>query len=125
MIALASGVQWLNTIAGFGVGTIVVAIVMGLFNKRKLSAEATKIITDAASGVVAIQSAELARMLADNTLLHGEVNALKIEQAGDREWRRKVDQMLAMHGLWDAQVVEMASAAGIELPPSPPLTIGS
>ena len=40
----------LRWITSLGVSAVLLALVNGLFGKRKLSAEATKIITDAASG---------------------------------------------------------------------------
>lgn len=125
MIAYAAGPEWLQSLAGFGVGAVVVAVLNGLFNKRKLSAEATKIITDAASGIVERLEQENARIVAANTLLEGKVQATQIEQATQREHQRQVDQVLAMHALWDKQVVEIAAQHDIDLPTPPPLTTGS
>lgn len=124
--------QWLTGLAGVGLGSIIAAIIAGLFSKKKLSAEATKIITDAASGVVEIQKAELARVLASNTLLIGKVDAQQIQidaqQTDLEEVRREVrvqTEQIAIHAFWDTQAVGIAREHGIELPPPPPLTTGS
>ena len=116
---------WLQALSFIGLGGVFVAVVNGLFSKRKLSADATKIITDAASGIVERLQQENARVMASNVLLSGKVEALQIEQSNEREWRRNVDQLLAMHQLWDTQVVEIAQSHNIDLPPPPPLNTGT
>lgn len=116
---------WLQALGYIGLGGVFVAVINGLFSKRKLSADATKIITDAASGIVERLQQENARVMASNVLLTGKVEALQIEQASTRDWHRQVDQLLAMHQLWDVQVTEIAQSHGIELPPPPPLNTGS
>lgn len=116
---------WLQALGYVGLGGVFVAIINGLFSKRKLSADATKIITDAASGIVERLQQENARVAASNLLLSGKVEALQIEQAAEKEWRRHVDQLLAMHQLWDMQAVEIAQSHGIDLPPPPPLNTGT
>jgi hypothetical protein len=125
VIALATGPAWLQSLAGFGVGAIVIAILNGLFNKRKLSAEATKIITDAASGTVKDLREENQRIVAQNATQGAQIAAMQSEQATQREHQRQVEQVLAMHGMWDRQVVEIARQHDIELPAPPPLTTGS
>ena len=97
----------LTILGSFGVGAIIVTILNGLFSKRKLSAEATKIIADAASGVVEILRAENARMSIDRTTQASEIAAIK--------------EVIAIHAFWDRQVYDVVQAAGIDLPPPPPL----
>lgn len=110
--------QWLG---GIGIGAVLVAIVTGLFSKRKLSAEATKIITDAASGVVEIQKAELARVVASNVLLAGKVEAQQIQLDEIQRAVRIQAEILAIHAFWDQQAVTVARDHGISLPEPPPL----
>ena len=117
--------QWLTGLAGIGVGSVLVAIVTGLFSKRKLSAEATKIITGAASEVVEIQKAELARVIASNTLLNGKVEAQQIQIEDVQRVLRSQAAALEVHAFWDLQAVGIAREHGIDLPPPPPLTTGS
>lgn len=117
--------QWLTGLAGIGVGSVLVALITGLFSKRKLSAEATKIITGAASEVVEIQKAELARVIASNTLLNGKVDAQQIQIDDMQKMVRAQSEALAIHAFWDTQAVGIAREHGIELPPPPPLTTGS
>ncbi len=117
--------QWLAAFTGAGVASVIAAIVAGLFSRRKLSAEATKIITGAASEVVEIQKAELARVIASNTLLNGKVDAQQIQLDEVRNVLRTQSEALAIHAFWDSQAYDIAREHGIDLPPPPPLTTGS
>jgi hypothetical protein len=119
-------VQW---VTGVGIGGILLAIVNGLFSKRKLSAEATKIITDAASGVVQNLRDENARVIASNTALGVKVDGLtrrvELQQGqiedGQRIQRAQSDA-LAIHAFWDTQAVAICAEQGIDLPAPPPLS---
>ena len=117
--------QWLTLLAAFGLGSVFVSIITGLFSRRKLSAEATKIITGAASEVVEIQKAELARVIASNTLLNGKVDAQQIQLNDMQNTLRTQAAALEVHAFWDLQAVGIAREHGIDLPPPPPLTTGS
>lgn len=89
-------------LASGGLGAILVAIVNGIFSKRKLGAEATEIITRAAAGVV--ESLE---------------RQLKTEReifAAEREGHRRAWEL---HIAWDEAVIARMAEAGIELPPAP------
>jgi|GEM_PF-3524825 len=105
-------------LGGGGVAAIVTAVVTGLFSKRKLGAEATEIITKAASGVVE-------RIEKDNLDLRAEVTGLKEAREQDkREWRqvtRDWRAALQLHAAWDALAIAKLHEAGIEIPEPPPL----
>lgn len=119
----------LQILGAFGVGGILVAVLNGLFAKRKLSAEATKIITDAASGVVQNLRDENARVIASNTALSVKVEALNVKvehqqtqiEDGQRV-QRSQSEALAIHAFWDQQAVTLCREQGIDLPAPPPLT---
>lgn len=113
--------QWLQILGLVGIGGVLVATINGLFSKRKLSADATKIITEAASSVVADLRTELARRAAENVLLEGRVAATVIEQSTQRDHMRSLDQAVAQHVLWDQQVRETLRESGIDVPAPPPL----
>ena len=105
-----------------GFGAIIAAIVTGLFSKKKLGAEATEIITKAASGVVERLEAELARRVEDMAAMRlehkAEVEKITREHSDEREeWRR----VLQLHVAWDAIAIAKMGEIGIELPPAPPL----
>lgn len=117
-----SASEVIRLLTALGIGAILLAVVNGLFSKRKLSAEATKIITDAASGVVEIQKAEIARVVASNILLTGKVEAQQIQLEEMQRVVRTQGELLAVHTFWDQQVVAIARDHAIELPPAPPLT---
>lgn len=109
----------LASIAGSGV---IAAIITGIFSKRKVGAEATQIITDAASGIVVRMEAELDRQRKSN-----DEQRIKHEQAMSAlvdSHREEVDEMrrvLQLHVAWDAIAIARLSEIGIELPPAPPL----
>ena len=113
-----------------GVATVVVAVINGFITRRKLGAEATKIITDAASGVVE-------RVEADNTRLR-QADAHKTEQINmleervdvledrEREWEareREWVRILQDHAAWDTIAIRMIADAlpSVHLPDPPPL----
>jgi hypothetical protein len=116
-----------------GLFAVIGAMVNGVFTKRKLGAEATEIITRAASGVVTDlrttveeKSADMARMrvehdaaLAAIRLEHtAALTKMATDHATEREdWRR----VLQLHVAWDYIAIEKMSHVGIELPPPPPI----
>ena len=105
-----------------GVSTVIAAIVTGLFSKRKLGAEATEIITKAATSVVTNLQGELARQQSVNTELvreHKEhITSLLASHAEEMEEVRRV---LQLHVSWDAIAIARMAEVGIDLPPAPPL----
>lgn len=112
---------WLQAFSYIGIGGVLAAVITGLFSRRKLSADATKIITDAASGVVAELRTELGRAAQANALLTGKVEAGQLIQTQQQEHLRSIDQAVAMHVLWDRQAYATLRESGIELPEPPPL----
>lgn len=104
-----------------GIGSVAGAIVAGLFSRKKLGADATKVITEAAAGVVADLRAELGR--ADDKVTRAEAKVAKLVLAFEAEretWRR----VLQLHVAWDAIAIAKVNAMckpGDELPPAPPL----
>lgn len=99
--------QWLQLLGSAGLAVVLAAVVNGVFNKRKLSAEATKIITDAAGTMV--------------QRLESQVAELTTEQARQRRHQQLTDERLAVHAAWDRQAQIAAERQGFQLPPPPPL----
>lgn len=92
------------------------AIINGIINRRKLGAEATEIITKAASGVVERLEAERARIANENVILRERVTALEAREDADRA-------VLQLHAAWDHLAVQALARAGItDLPQPPPLS---
>ncbi len=92
------------------------AIINGIINRRKLGAEATEIITKAATGVVERLEAELTRVTGDNARLRERVNSLEIQEETDRA-------VLQLHAAWDHMAVQRLAEYGItDLPQPPPLS---
>lgn len=89
-------------LASGGIGAILVAIVNGIFSKRKLGAEATEIITRAAAGVV--ESLER-QLKTEREIFNAERDAQR------RAWE--------LHIAWDEAVIQKMADAGIKLPPAP------
>lgn len=106
-----------------GLSAIVAAIVTGLFSRRKLGADAAKIITEAAAGVVKNLENEIKRQQAINDEMVVEhrayIRTLMLNHAEEiDEWFR-VSQL---HTSWDYLVRERLATLGIDLPEPPPLT---
>lgn len=125
-------------------GGAIAALITGLFSKKRMGADAAKIITEAASGVVTTVTQELARQRAANEQLivshaanlaarnvrheqemaalqtkHSEdVRALVGSHADEMEEMRRT---LQLHASWDAIVRARLGDHGIDLPPAPPL----
>lgn len=105
-----------------GISTVIAAIVTGLFSKRKLGAEATEIITKAATSVVTNLQNELARQQNVNTELvreHKEHIVTLIESHAEEI--EEVRRVLQLHVAWDAIAIAKMAEVGIDLPPAPPL----
>lgn len=113
-----------------GLSAIFAAIIAGLFSKRKLGAEATEIITRAASGVTERLESELNRAdqkaerrereyNAERQIWEQKIDAMAAAHVAERgEWRR----VLQLHVAWDAIALAKLDEIGIELPPVPPVT---
>jgi uncharacterized membrane protein YebE (DUF533 family) len=120
-------------LGGSGLGGVMAAIVVGLFSKRKLGAEATEIITKAASGVVADVAAELERKSIQMTQMRSEHSAQLVQMR--EEHRTQLERILAdhlsemeevrtvlqLHVAWDGVAIAEMARLGVELPPAPPL----
>lgn len=141
--ASGSGMGTTLIVAALGsgaVGAVIAALVTGLFTKRKLGAEATEIITKAASGVVESLNGEMVRMtstLATVRLEAAEAEARhKVERAADKashDLQRAEDKarharemeavrrVLQLHVAWDLLARAKLSEHGIDLPDAPPL----
>lgn len=120
-----------------GVASIVVAAINGYLSKRKLGAEATQIITSAATGVVERIQIELDRTIKardanEARLLELERQQIRDRVAHDAEMRGKEiawanmqedwRQSLQLHAAWDAMAVaELNAHEGTHLPVPPPL----
>jgi hypothetical protein len=99
------------------VASVIGAIINGILNRKKLGAEATEIITKAASGVVR-------DIREDNERLRRRVSELEIQAS---EWaieKQEWKDVLILHGAWDLMATSAVNQAipPIELPPPPPLT---
>ena len=117
-----------------GVASVLGALVTGAFNRKKLGADATEIITKAATGVVERIEAENTRL---NSELGNERNArhrlereLEAERAAREKLSREMDRfrrlaiqhthILQMHAAWDALAVSALEKAGVDGMPKPP-----
>ena len=93
-----------------------VAVINGLFSRRKLSAEATAVIVRAASGVVERLEAENTRVLGTSIALSSRVAVLEAEA-------RQRQRYLLVHEMWDREAVVRLRSAGVQdLTEPPPLS---
>lgn len=96
-----------------GLGAILTAVVSGLFTKKRLSAEATEIITTAAGGLVKRMETRLDA--AEKKADAAERRADALEERVDA-WRR----LLQEHAEWDRRMVAVLRGNGISDIPAPP-----
>lgn len=103
------------------------AFIAGMFNRKKLGADATKVITDAASGVVAMlkqdnleKDQKLDECLRKERALERRVGELETMLQYERSAQQAVNQM---HAAWDFLVYEDVKSNGNKsnLPTAPPL----
>lgn len=125
-----SGNQVIVAALGAGsVGAVIAALITGLFTKRKLGAEATEIITKAASGVVESLNGEIVRVNSALAAVRAEQSRERISHA--RELRERdarhaaqmsaVRRTLQLHVAWDVMAIARLGEHGIDLPEPPPL----
>lgn len=117
--------------------TVLVAIINAVVNRRRIGAEATKFITDAAAGVVKDLNADNDRLRAENRAINEALstNRTDVVRMKDRlrraehdmaELKRHSDKqttMLQGHQHWDEMAAHLIRKAGIEIPDPPPLTL--
>lgn len=90
------------------------ALIAGFFQRKKLGADATEIITRAATGVMEQVQEDNARLREENVALRTTIEDL-------RQMVEDHTRVLQLHVVWDAMVITKLAEAGIEdLPPAPP-----
>ena len=126
-----NGAALLQILVSAGFATVVVAVINAVITRRKLGAEATKIITDAASGVVANIEKDNERLRSNDlkktkriAALETRVDDLEDEQRGWEREREDWLRVLQMHVAWDTLAVAKLRelAPDFSLPDPPPLT---
>lgn len=112
----------------FGAATILLAVVNAWINRRKLGAEATKFISDAAAGTVREAREDNARLREENRELRARMTAME-DREEEREYELEIERedwrrVLQLHAAWDALAIERVSGREppIDLPDAPPLT---
>ena len=91
------------------------AIVTGVFNRKRLGADATEIITRAASSVVE-------RIEDENERLRKEIAELQADRAILREMIEDHTKVLQLHAAWDAlAVAKLREHDILDLPDPPPM----
>ena len=106
----------LQILGSVALGGVLVAVINGLFSRRKLSAEATAVIARAASGVVERLEAENTRVLGTSIALSSRVAVLEAEA-------RQRQRYLLVHEMWDREaVVRLRSAGVLDITEPPPLS---
>jgi len=118
----------LQLVGSAGLATVLLAVVNAIVNRRKLGAEATKVISEAAAGTVKDVREDNTRLREENRELRARVTALEDrEEQREEEWDQERDdwrRVLQVHAAWDALAIERVSGREppIDLPDAPPLT---
>jgi uncharacterized membrane protein YebE (DUF533 family) len=112
----------INLVAAAGGGGVVAALLNAVVNKRKLSAEATEIITKAAAGTVA-------NVVSDNTTLRERVEKLetkvgelvetgRIHEQRERAWQHHEERYrwhLERHYRFEDALLAIINQAGLKV----------
>ncbi len=110
----------LAVVGSAGFTALLTAVVNALTNRRKLSADATKIITEAASGVVERLEGEIARKDTEHKNKVDDLESRIAALEGERDASRDA---LQLHAAWDEVALYKLRETGLadDLPQPPPL----
>lgn len=134
----------ISILSSAAVTSVLASIISGLFTKRKLGADATQVITQAASGVVTTMQKELQRRADEmEELRKSHLRELqRVRDSGEKavqdmisKHERVASRMIAdheaemadvarvleLHVEWDRIAIEKMSELNVSLPPAPPL----
>lgn len=101
---------------------VITVMITGVVNRKRLGAEATSIITQAAGGMVKTLQDDNARLRVEQATMRVERDA---QEARERERDIRDDQLrkaLERHEQWDRLVTVMLREAGLDVPTPPTLT---
>lgn len=112
-------IEYLPAIIGSsGVTALLVAVVSAVMNRRKIKAEATSILTEAAGGIVKILQEDNARLRA--AAARSDLRQMRRDRA-ERERDEKFRQQLHQHHDYDVMLVTKLREAGIQVDNPPRL----
>ena len=109
--------QFLGTGA---VAAVIGAVLNAIINRRKLTAEATSIITQAAGGIVQNLQTDNGRLRAENITGTQRFNRYR---SAVRKRDRAFEEQLELHWHWHELVAEKLKTVGIDVPPPPRLEL--
>lgn len=121
----------INALIAGGFATILVAIINAVTQRRKLGADATKVITDAAANITANSRKDNDQLRIENQESRKRERELdrRVEELEDseRSWqreRREWRQILQVHAAWDFEAITAlrGGTPPIEMRVAPPLT---
>lgn len=100
-------------------GVILAAVVVAMFNRRKLGADATEIITRAAAGVVDDLREDREKERLEHAETRREFAKYRLES---RRENRVLKDAIRTHLFWDTMILDVLKKQGIhDLPPPPSL----
>lgn len=110
------GSAWVTILAAVLGSGIFAAVINAVAGRRKLGADATKVITEAAGGVVERLENENERLSNRVTLLERQVTDLTERDRIQRD-------LLLVHAGWDHLAIEQLRLASRSIGDAPPLTM--
>lgn len=99
---------WLQVVTAVFTSGLLTAIITGIFNKKRLGADAAKIITDAAASVTSTMSSRLRELEAKEQMREREEDEFRIKLERHEAWDRKLVQ----------KIRQMDSSVELEDPPT-------
>lgn len=101
---------------------VITVMITGVVNRKRLGAEATSIITQAAGGMVKTLQDDNARLRVEQATMRVERDEQEVRER-ERDLRDKqLRKALERHEQWDRLVTVMLREAGLDVPTPPTLT---
>lgn len=108
-------------ISSSGVTAVIVSVITAMVNRRKLSAEATNIISQAAGGIVERLEIENKRLNNDLEKMRIRVLDLELIENKRKDKAEYYEDAAARHLEYDATLIEKLLALGVTVDAPPPL----
>lgn len=108
-------------ISSSGITAVIVAIITAMVNRRKLSAEATNIISQAAGGIVQRLEDENKRLNLNLEHMRNRVSDLELIENKRGDQMELYNHQIYAHLEYDRMLVEQLEKLGVTVAPPPPL----
>lgn len=104
-----------------GVTAVAGSVVTALFNRRKLKADATSIISQAAGGLVEQIATDNQRLRGENAVLEARLDEMRLANERRNIRDERIKEGMRQHNEYDIELAQKLRSVGIEIADPPPL----